>query len=362
MEAERLGKWARLLCGYCLSVTPGETILIGCDWEGAALATAAAREVILAGAQPLLRIEPTGLLEFYLENAALDLLAAPPPAVIEETRLVDARIRISAESDLTSLSKIDPRRQAIFDRGRREIRRIAGKKRWALTQYPTRAYADAAGMSLAEYEAFAAAAMFLDQPDPSACWVELGKNQRSLVDFMSNVRKIRIEAPGTDVSLEVADRTWINSDGKRNMPSGEIFTGPLEDSAQGALRCAFPTHRDGRIIAGIELEFDHGKVIKAKAENEQEYLTAMIDLDPGASRLGELGIGLNGGINRFTGSILYDEKIGGTVHLALGQSYPETGGTNQSALHWDLIVDTRREGRITADGALVFENGRWLIG
>jgi aminopeptidase len=146
------------------------------------------------------------------------------------------------------------------------------------------------------------------------------------------------------------------------MPSGEIFTGPVEDSATGRLRCGFPVCRDGRELVGISLEFCEGKVVNADAAHGADYLLAMLDLDPGARRLGELGLGLNSGIDRFTGSILFDEKIGGTVHLALGQSYPETSGVNNSALHWDLIVDTRTSGRITADGRLVMENGHWLVG
>jgi aminopeptidase len=146
------------------------------------------------------------------------------------------------------------------------------------------------------------------------------------------------------------------------MPSGEIYTGPIEDSANGRLRCGFPVCRDGRELVGIELRFEAGRVVEARAEEGEEYLRSMIGLDEGASRLGEIGLGLNSGIDRFTGSILYDEKIGGTVHLALGQSYRETGGVNDSALHWDLIVDTRRGGRITADGRCVMEDGRWSVG
>jgi aminopeptidase len=160
----------------------------------------------------------------------------------------------------------------------------------------------------------------------------------------------------------VAGRSWINSDGRRNMPSGEIFTGPVEDSASGRIRCGFPVCRDGRRLVSIELELRDGEVVAARAEEGDDYLRAMLEIDDGARRFGELGLGLNPGIDRFTGSILFDEKIGGTVHLALGQSYPETGGVNASALHWDLIVDTRTRGRITADGRVVMEDGRWLVG
>jgi aminopeptidase len=217
-------------------------------------------------------------------------------------------------------------------------------------------------MDLVDYEDYVARAMFLDEPDPGAAWAELGRRQAALVSFMRGVEKIRIEADGTDLTLSVAGRTWINSDGRRNMPSGEIFSGPHEDSAQGRIRCAMPICRDGRVLMGIELEFAGGEVVAARAEEGEPYLHSMLDLDPGARRLGEIGLGLNPGIDRFTGSILYDEKIGGTVHLALGRSYPETGGTNESALHWDLIIDTRRGGRLTADGRAVMEDGRWRVG
>jgi aminopeptidase len=217
-------------------------------------------------------------------------------------------------------------------------------------------------MSLDDYEHYVVAAMFLDRPDPAGEWRQLGRRQAGLAEFMKDVKTVRIEAEGTDLTLSVAGRTWINSDGKRNMPSGEIFTGPVEDSPRGRLRCGFPVCRDGREIVGIALEFEGGKVVAAAADEGENYLVSMLDLDAGSRTLGELGIGLNDGIDRFTGSILYDEKIGGTVHLALGQSYPETGGTNESALHWDLIVDTRKGGRITADGRVVMEQGRWLVG
>jgi aminopeptidase len=260
------------------------------------------------------------------------------------------------------MDRIDPARQAVLDRARDPIRRAAGRKRWVLTQFPTAAYAADAGMGQDDYEGYVSRAMFLDRDDPVAAWQELGRRQQGLVEFMSGVRTVRIEAEGTDLTLSVAGRTWINSDGRRNMPSGEIFSGPIEESAQGRLRCGFPVCRGGRELVGITLQFRDGAVVAAHAEQGEAYLRSMLDLDAGARRLGEIGLGLNPGIDRFTGSILYDEKIGGTVHLALGRSYPETGGVNESALHWDLIVDTRKGGRITADGAVVMEDGRWRVG
>lgn len=364
MRDDLIARWADLLVDYCLRVVPGESILIGSEWAAKPLVLACAEAIVSRGAYPVIRLDFPELNAFFLERATEAQLAHSSPFSLHDAETADARIRIEAETDTRAMSRVDPRRQAMVNRARDPIRRAAraGDKRWVLTQYPTEAYAADAGMSLEAYEAFVASAMFLDRTDPVAAWRELGKSQAGLVDDMNNVRTIRIEADGTDLTLSVAGRTWINSDGRRNMPSGEIFTGPIETSANGVMRCGFPVYRDGRELKGIALEFQDGLVTSARAEEGEEYLLSMLDLDPGSRRLGELGLGLNMGIPRFTGSILYDEKIGGTVHLALGQSYPETGGTNQSALHWDLIVDTRTNGRITADGRTVMENGTWLVG
>ncbi len=362
MTDDLAARWAELLADYCLRVRPRETILIGSELEAWPLVAACYRAVVLRGAYPLLRPDFPELTEFFLTHATEEGLAHLPPAALHDATVADGRIRIAAEADTTALGGVDPRRQAIVDRARAPIRHAARDKRWVLTQYPTAGYAADAGMSPAAYEAFAVAAMFLDRPDPASAWRELGERQAGLVAFMTGVRSVRIEADGTDLTLSVAGRTWINSDGRRNMPSGEIFTGPAEGSPSGTLRCGFPVRRDGREVAGIALEFEAGRVVQARADAGEDYLRAMLDLDPGARALGELGIGLNYGIGRFTGSILYDEKIGGTVHLALGQSYPETGGVNESALHWDLIVDTRSAGRVSADGRVVMEDGRWLVG
>jgi aminopeptidase len=343
-------------------VRPGQTVLIGSEIEARPLVEACYRAIVDRQANPLVRLDLPGLHEYFLEHASTSQLEREFPIGLYEAEQIDARMRICAESDTRSMARIDPRRQAMFNRSRDSIRRVAGKKRWVLTQYPTDAYAANARMSLSEYEAFVASAMFLDRPDPVEAWKELGKRQAGLVDYMTRVKTVRIEADDTDITLSVDGRTWINSDGKRNMPSGEIFTGPVEDSAHGRIRCGFPVCRDGHELVGIELELKAGWVVTAHADEGQEYLTAMLALDNGARRFGELGLGLNRGIDRFTGTILYDEKIGGTIHLALGQSYPETGGVNRSALHWDLIVDTRTDGRITADGRVVMENGNWLVG
>ncbi|HEV3122668.1 MAG TPA: aminopeptidase [Isosphaeraceae bacterium] len=361
MTDDFITRWADLLVDYCLRVVPGETILVESELPGRSLVEACFRSLVLRGGIPALRLELPGLLEFFLEHATEAQLAQLPASGLFDAAAADGRIRIEAETDARSMRSIDPARQAALDRARAPIRQAARRKRWVLTQYPTEAYAAEAGMALDAYEAFVAKAMFLDRADPAAAWKELGRRQEQLVGFMSKVQTVQVQGPGTDLTVSVDGRTWINSDGKRNMPSGEIFTGPLETSARGRLRSSFPVCRGGREVAGITLEFVNGRVVTASAQEGDDYLRAMLDLDPGARFLGELGLGLNYGINRFTRRILYDEKIGGTAHLALGSSYPETGGTNQSALHWDLIVDLRTEGRILADGRVVMENGQWLV-
>jgi aminopeptidase len=362
MTEDLSSRWADLLVDYCLRVTPGETILIASEMEAWPLISACYKAVLLRGAYPLVRPDFPELTEFFLSRATEEQLGHVPASAMFDATTAAARIRISAEADTRALSRVDPNRQAIVDRARNPIRQAARQARWVLTQYPTRGYANDAGMSLADYEAYVVSSMFLDRPDPAGSWQELGRRQAGLVEYMTGVKEVRIEADATDLTLSVAGRTWINSDGRRNMPSGEIFTGPVETSPTGRLRCGFPVCRDGRQIEGIALEFREGQVVTARADSGEDYLHSMLALDPGARMIGELGLGLNYGIDRFTGSILYDEKIGGTVHLALGQSYPETGGSNESALHWDLIVDTRAGGRIRADGKVVMEDGRWLVG
>jgi aminopeptidase len=208
-----------------------------------------------------------------------------------------------------------------------------------------------------EYAEFVNAALFLHRPDPIAAWRELSASQAALIDRLSPAQTIRIEADGTDLTLGVDGRIWINSDGKRNLPSGEVFTGPHERSAKGTIRFTVPTGPRGVTVTGVQLTFRDGEVVKARAEQGEDYLAAALTTDTGSRLLGEIGIGTNIGIDRATGHILLDEKMAGTVHLALGRSYPETGGLNASALHWDLICDLRGGGRLSADGETVVERG-----
>ena len=216
-------------------------------------------------------------------------------------------------------------------------------------------------MGSGEFAAFVERALFLDRDDAPAAWRELHDFQARLIERLAGARELRIEAEGTDLTLSVEGRTWVNSDGRRNMPSGEVFTGPHERSAEGRIRYTIPSSPGGVDVDGIELEFREGRVVSARAERGEEYLKATLATDDGASLLGEIGIGTNFGIDRPVGAILFDEKIGGTVHLAVGRSYPETGGVNESAVHWDMICDLRRGGRLSADGEVVQQDGRFIV-
>ena len=240
-------------------------------------------------------------------------------------------------------------------------RSAAGNHRWVLTNYPCPAFAQEADMSLSDYERFVYAATFADQPDPVAAWQAVHEMQQRLVDWLRGKEQVVVRGPNVDLTLSIAGRTFINSDGKRNMPSGEIFTGPVEDSVNGWIRFTYPALRGGREVDGVEFEFKEGQVVRASAAKNEEYLISQLDSDPGARYLGEFAIGTNYQIQRFTKSILYDEKIGGTLHVAVGAGYPETGSRNQSAVHWDFICDMRHESEILVDGELFYRNGQFVV-
>jgi aminopeptidase len=352
--------FAALLCDWCLEVQPSQQVLIRTTVHAARLVRAIYRAVLEREAWPALRVAPDGLdADFYRHARDLHLDAFAPLDLLE-TESADADLVISAPANTRALAGVDPALIARAGSARRPIAEARMSKRWCTTLWPTPALAQQASMGEADYAAFVSRALFLDRTDPLRAWRDLRTRQARLVERLSAGREVHIEAAGTDLRLRVDGRTWINSDGKRNMPSGEVFTGPLEDSANGTIRFTVPSSPRGVEVSGVELTFADGQVVAASAERGDDYLQTALDSDPGARWLGELGIGTNTGIDRATGSILLDEKIAGTVHLALGRSYPETGGTNSSSLHWDLICDLREGGRLSVDGQVVNENGSFV--
>jgi aminopeptidase len=240
-------------------------------------------------------------------------------------------------------------------------REQAGTFRWSSTLYPTSGYAQDAEMSLHDFEEFVFDVCFLNDSDPIARWKELSTQQQRLVDWLVGKKEVHIQGDGTDLKLSIKNRTFINSDGKRNFPSGEFFTGPVEDSAKGVIQFDIPASHDGRAIEGVRLVFHEGKVVEACARQGQAYLEHMLEIDAGASYLGEFAFGNNVRVDRGTKNVLFDEKMGGTVHLALGASYPETGGVNQSALHWDMVCDLRQKGEVWVDDVLFLKEGKIVV-
>ncbi len=342
--------YAALLCDWCLEVAPGQQVLIASTPLALPALRAVHRAVLEREAWPLLRIAPAWAAGDFLAHAASRQLDAAAPLELAEAGAVDAHLGISAPANTRELAGVDPGLIARVGRARVPVQEARLSRRWCGTLWPTPALAQQAGMGQDEYERFLAGALFLDREDPLVAWRELSQRQASLTERLGAAQEIRIEAEGTDLRLRVERRTWVNSDGRRNMPSGEVFTGPLEDSAQGTIRFTIPSSPRGVEVRGVERRFEAGEVVEARAQIGEEYLKAALATDPGARRLGELGIGTNTGLHHPTGTILLDEKLAGTVHLALGRSYPETGGTNVSALHWDLICDLRGGGRLSADG------------
>jgi aminopeptidase len=351
--------FAALLCDYCLDVQPREQVLVRSTTLAAPLLLELQGEVLRRGAWPMLRAEVPGEAASFYANARDEQLDDFAPLALTEAKKADKVLSIQATADPRELADTDPARIARSARARRPIREATLSKRWCTTLWPTAALAAQAAMTQEGYGAFVQRALFLDRPDPAGSWGELRAFHAGLIERLSQARELRLEAEGTDLTLSVKGRTWVNSDGRRNMPSGEVFTGPVETSANGTVRFTVRSAPSGVDVEGVELTFRDGEVVEARAATGEDYLRAALATDEGARRLGEIGIGTNFGIDRPTGTILFDEKIGGTVHLALGRSYPETGGTNVSAVHWDLICDLRGGGRLSADGDVVQQDGRF---
>lgn len=360
MDSDAIRKFADLLATYSIYAKPKETISVEGTTEAEPLIVATYEALIRAGAYPVVRMMSPGMTESFFRLANQDQLDHPPKFERAFANSMDGTIRILSSDNTRGLSSIDPAKQARFAKGRRPIRRILLAKKWALTLYPTRAYAQDADMSLRDFEDFVFRANYLDRPNPAKAWDQLEKTHQKLIAKLRNADLVRIVGDDTDLTFSIKGRTFISSVATHNVPSGEIFTGPVETSANGHIRYDFPVCDGGREIDGIRLTFRDGKVVDASATKNEAYLLTMLDMDPGARRLGELGIGTNYGIQQFTRNILFDEKIGGTIHLALGESYPETGGVNKSSLHWDMIKDLRQGGALYIDGKVFQKNGKFV--
>jgi aminopeptidase len=367
MTDPRILKLADVLVNYSADVKPGQLVRISSPLPALPLANALYQRVIDANAHPLMRINCEDWAEYMVKHGSDDQLLYENPIALYEVEHIDRSIGIWAEENTRAMTNCDPTRLAMTQRGRKRVfetfmKRAAGKQlNWVGTQYPTQAVAQDAEMSLSEYAEFVFTAGLLHLPDPVAAWKQVSQRQQRLIDLLAGKTDYRVVAAnGTDIRMNLANRSWVNCDGHENFPDGEVFTGPVESSVEGTIVFSFPAVHMGREVTGVRLTFKNGKVVDAHADKGLDFLIKMLDMDSGSRFLGECAIGTNYSIKNYTKNTLFDEKIGGTVHFALGAGYPETGNHNQSGLHWDMVVDLRQGGRIEIDGQTVSQDGKFL--
>lgn len=370
MNDSRIEKLANVLVNYSVAVRRNNLVRISGSTTALPLIRALYAEVLKAGANPLLRITDDDCQDTFYELADKRQLGFIPPLAMKEIEAIDCSIGIWANDNTKSMTRVDPRRQAVVSQARRPIMKrfmerasLKGRKklRWTGTQYPCQAAAQDAERSLKQYEDFVYGAGLLDLADPAAEWRKVSVRQQRVADFLQKRKEVRFKTPqGTDLRVGVGGRRWLNCDGHENFPDGEVFTGPIEDATEGVVRYSFPAVHGGREAHDIRLKFKAGKVVDASASKGEDFLIKMLDQDRGARILGEIAIGTNYAITEYTRNTLFDEKIGGTFHAAVGAAYPESGGRNESGLHWDMVCDLRKGGVIEADGKVISRNGRFV--
>jgi aminopeptidase len=367
MTDPRIQKLADVLVNYSVKVQPGDWVSVVSHKLAEPLAIEVLRAALQAGGHPTLNLDSESIGDTLVRYGSEEQLSWISPLEELVVNQADVMIGIMASENTRYMSQADPHKQTLRQQAWGKLmeihmRRAAeGSLRWTFTQYPCQAYAQDAEMSLREYQDFVHHATFTDQEDPVAAWQKVHDDQQKVIDYLKGKKQVTVKSPNADLSLSIEGRTFINSDGDKNMPSGEVFTGPVEDSVNGWVHFTYPAIYEGREVTGLKLEFKNGRVEKASAEKNQDFLLAMLDLDEGSRYLGEFAIGTNYGIQKFTGSILYDEKIGGSFHVALGAGYPEPGSQNNSQIHWDLICDVKEDSEIRVDGELLYKNGQFVI-
>ncbi len=356
MADPRVVKLARILVDHSLALKKGETVMIAASSELAKpLVLEVYREVVKKGGNPLLNIGLEEANNIFFENASKEQLEHFPKTRLYEARNVDCVVNIRAPLNKKSMSRIDPKKAGARSKVMAPIGEvIVNKTRWVLCNFPTNALAQEADMSLSEYEDFLYGATNID-------WSKVRARETALKKILDKGSTVRIVGKETDLTLSIKGRKAIPCCGHRNMPDGEVFLSRVENSAEGHIFYEMPAIYQGREVTGIRLGFKKGKVVEASADKNEDFLISMLDTDKGGRYLGELGIAVNYGIKNFSKDILFDEKIGGTVHLAVGRSYVEAGGKNKSAIHWDMIKDLRKKGALYLDGKLIQKNGRFCF-
>lgn len=372
MRDARLDKLAKVLVEYSAGIKEGDLVRLSGSSIGTPLLEALYEAALKAGANPFFRITPDEAPDIFYASADDKQLEYINPLAVQEIETIDVSIGLWADSNTKSMTSVDPRKQAKVSSARKPIMKVffdrAAKKelRWCGTQYPTAASAQDAEMSLREYEQFVFNAGLLNFDDPVAEWKKVEATQQKVVDYLNGKKEVHFKTDaGTDLLVNVEDMTWINCCGHENFPDGEVFTGPnlaaKDGGVNGAVHYSFPAVHHGREVHDIVLTFEKGRVVDAKASKNLDFLLGMLDQDEGARALGEIAIGTNYQITRYTKNTLFDEKIGGTFHAAVGAGYPETGNSNTSGLHWDMVCDLRTGGTITVDGEVISKDGKFVF-
>ena len=360
-------KYAKLLVEYCLELKAGERVLINSSYLAEDLVRELYRQVLLAGAHPELKIGVEGIEKIFYDTANDQQLAYVSPLTEYIMNNFEAIVNVLAPFNMKELQNVPAEKKQKFNAARAGVNKVFMDRsatrdlKWNLCVWPTSAAAQEAGMSLAEYQDFVFGACLLHEEDPVQSWRQFGTWQQRITDALTGKDQIRFQGRDIDISFSAKGRKWINSAGTNNMPSGEVFTTPVEDSVNGHIRFSYPGIFMGEAIENIELEVKDGLVVGWHAAKGADLLDKVFDI-PGARRFGEAAMGTNKRIDKFTRNMLFDEKIGGTVHMAVGAAIKETGGLNESSVHWDMLADMTDGGKIFADGELVYQDGEFLIG
>jgi len=367
MADARVEKLAQILVDHSAEIKPGDRVAIEATTAAQPLVRALYATILDRGGYPHLLLELPDQEEIYFAHANGEQLDAVPTFRKLAYDQFESRIRIHSDTNPRALSSVDPAKQRRRQKASASIletqmRRGADRSfKWVTTLFPTEGYAIEAEMSLSNFEDFVYRACHADQADPVAYWNKVQANQKKIIERIEGHDQVVLRGPNVDLSLSIKGRKFLNAAGKSNMPDGEVFTGPVEDSLNGFVRFSYPAIYSGVMVEGVELTFSNGKVTKARAEKNQPFLLEMLESDAGARYVGEFAIGTNYEIDRFSHNILFDEKLGGSFHMALGAGYPETGSHNKSIIHWDMICGMQKEAEILVDGEMVYKNGKFVF-
>ncbi|GAB7140545.1 aminopeptidase [Deferribacterales bacterium RsTz2092] len=357
---------AELICNYSLKIKKDDLVLIRGEMCAEPLIRACFTTVLQLGAHPLVRMSFPEQNALFFKHGAEHQFSYVSQVDKAQAESISAQISIDSTDNSKQLTSANPADVAKAQKVRGDLlelmfaREEKGEFVWVVVPYPTRAMAQDAEMSYDEYRSFVYNACKLNEHDPVSAWQAVDAMQAGIVKRLSGSKKLHIVGKNTDLTFDVTGRLWRSCCGQRNMPDGEIFTSPVEDSATGTIYFDIPTNYNGVEARGVFLRLERGKVVEARAEKGEDYLLKMLETDAGAKFVGEIAFGLNDNIRRPSKNILFDEKIGRTMHMAIGASYTETGGKNKSALHWDLVKDMSTGSSVELDGELIYKDGKFV--